>query len=148
MFLVTKMRVFLLVVLLNAVAVSPQPDCNCLGFGDTKATNGSRLQYHVYTIACDLELSLWCSLTLHPLSDTFFQLINRCFFSFLPVGSSLPVCAVNELQCCSSHFIQHINNNVKSGLDTYLREEYKVTIRGFLDGVSDAFECKCLMRKF
>ena len=33
---------------------------------------------------------------------------------------------------------------MKDELDKSLREEYNVTILAFLDGVSNAFECKCL----
>lgn len=63
---------------------------------------------------------------------------------FPPTGYDLPVCALDEDQCCHKGFIGFIIENVQNELNDFLRYEYNVTVLGFLETVNNTFECKWL----
>ena len=58
-------------------------------------------------------------------------------------GSSLPVCTLDDLQCCTTEYITRIRGRVKQELVRGLREEFDDTVETFQRIVGEVTACKC-----
>ena len=83
------------------------------------------------------------------------MLIFRDQFSFLYTfhgvthfstctGDNLPVCRSSEEQCCSSEYLEGVQERVRERLEKFLRKEFDDVIEEYQDEVDNLLECELL----
>lgn len=56
----------------------------------------------------------------------------------------MPVCRSSEEQCCSSEYLEGVQERVRERLEKFLRKEFDDVIEEYQDEVDNLLECELL----
>lgn len=60
-------------------------------------------------------------------------------------GTELTRCARDEMQCCTSSYIEMVEREVREELQEFLAEEFEDAVDDYLDDVENLMECESVL---